>query len=328
MERRFIRGIVMNFSNDGIQVYLAGEVHGVIQNAEIKFQIFEYLLSNYGVKKLLVEMGYYDSLAISAYLETGKEDILKSVLGKYSTNYLNTEEEYNFWRRMYKLNNKLQEEQKIKVVGVDCNGQIDVLYRYILYLLKSQKESLILSEKVMEYKNTLKSGRIREAEVLSSELDCLLHNFIYSASQDEIVLKKLFKQMLAYGKRIMYPEKKRELREEFIYDSIKEELEKGEIMFGQFGYSHVISIYANILSAADRVVQDIDSACRKLVYVYKNCKYFIVRDGDKQYIDLNSKISLFNRDESCIEKKNDKWGIVEEAGIYYILIDNINHIFI
>ena len=31
----------MNFGNDGIQVYLAGEVHGVIQNAEIKFQIFE-----------------------------------------------------------------------------------------------------------------------------------------------------------------------------------------------------------------------------------------------------------------------------------------------
>lgn len=303
--------------NNNIDIFLAGEIHGVSENAEIKFAVFENLVKNYNVRKLLVEMGFYDSMALNIYISTGAEKVLSSVLTKNSLNYCNTEDEFEFWRKVCNLNMYLEENERIEVVGIDCVGSIDALYRYILHLVRG---NVYLTDRIKKYKKNLKAGHSEEAKSDMRDICRGVSETAYADDEEGYILVKLLDELKAHGDRLMNPEQRWEIRENYIYTHIMEEVEKGGKMFGQMGRNHVISNCIGRCAAAERVADTVGDKCARLIYVYNNCKYFVVRNNKKVYFNLDLDTEEFVGGSS-LNKNNGNYQIIQKDNLYYVLID-------
>ncbi len=113
------------FSNDlkDNRVFLAGELHGIQENYTLRLNLLMYLNENAGVNYYLAEMGYSSSYFINKYLETGEEKYLYVVANSIIGSYDYSQDDVNFWKDLYKYNQGLPKEKRIKVVGLDIEHQ-------------------------------------------------------------------------------------------------------------------------------------------------------------------------------------------------------------
>jgi len=105
------------------QVFLAGELHGIQENYTLRLNLLMYLNENAGVNYYLAEMGYSSSYYINKYLETGNEKYLFVVANSIIGSYDHSLDDINFWRDVYKYNQTLAEDKRIKVIGLDIEHQ-------------------------------------------------------------------------------------------------------------------------------------------------------------------------------------------------------------
>jgi len=105
------------------KVFLAGELHGIQENYTLRLNLLMYLNENAGVNYYLAEMGYSSSYFINKYLETGEEKYLYVVANSIVGSYDHSVDDINFWKDLYKYNQSLPDERKIKVVGLDIEHQ-------------------------------------------------------------------------------------------------------------------------------------------------------------------------------------------------------------
>ena len=105
------------------KVFLAGELHGIQENYTLRLNLLMYLNENAGVNYYLAEMGYSSSYYINKYLETGEEKYLFVVANSIVGSYDHSLDDINFWRDLYKYNQSLAQEKRIKVIGLDIEHQ-------------------------------------------------------------------------------------------------------------------------------------------------------------------------------------------------------------
>ncbi len=105
------------------RVFLAGELHGIQENYTLRLNLLMYLNENAGVNYYLAEMGYSSSYFINKYLETGEEKYLYVVANSIIGSYDYSQDDVNFWKDLYKYNQSLPKEKRIKVVGLDIEHQ-------------------------------------------------------------------------------------------------------------------------------------------------------------------------------------------------------------
>lgn len=105
------------------KVFLAGELHGIQENYTLRLNLMMYLNENAGVNYYLAEMGYSSSYFLNKYLSTGDEKYLFVVANSIVGSYDYSLDDVNFWRSLYKYNQGLPEEKRIKVIGLDIEHQ-------------------------------------------------------------------------------------------------------------------------------------------------------------------------------------------------------------
>ena len=272
------------------EIYIAGEIHGVKENALVKMALIEDLSKNYGVRRIALELGFFDSLGINEYLKRGDEKILKSVLDNYPHTYASAQSEVAFWRNLFSYNQSLEESRKLSVVGVDCNGKIDSVYKYILhYLIKSRPfdegDNDILIEQIKTYKKKNQTHEIDSALSIEGKIRGLIEKYADRKKETITTFIKLIDELFAHGHMLLFPDKRKEIREEFIFKSLLGEYEKTHLegkIFGQFGRLHVKALEKES-SAVERIGQVLHNKCIRILYSYNNCTYFLIQDGKKLY---------------------------------------------
>lgn len=282
---------------NNVDIYLVGEVHGVEENIQTKFEFIKYLVTNKQVRKIIIELGYYDSLGINEYITSGNENVLYNVLLKYKKNYMNSKWEIDFWKKIHIFNSKLPDEYKIKIVGVDCNGNMNDIFKYIIYLIKQQRYDdylYKLAEILHIYKQAIKVHCKDEFTKAKSALQSMATRLNFNDEYQKKINGLLY-ELMAHGDRKIYPDQRREIREKYIYECMLREVKKindeGKI-FGQFGCKHIYSIDNEIQAASYRLTNEIDNKCVRIALVYDNCNYYIIRNNKRFFLKVDTKVIL------------------------------------
>jgi hypothetical protein len=111
-------------------MFLIGEYHYVKDNSKLQLKFLKYFKEKTNFKYLLWEASYLGGKNYNIFLETGDEKLLSP--------YLNTEEELEFWKKLYEFNRSLKNEDKIIVVAPDV-GNIQNNISYLIDTLSSKE---------------------------------------------------------------------------------------------------------------------------------------------------------------------------------------------
>lgn len=146
------------------EMYLIGESHYVTANSTVQFKFLKYFKEKTNFKYLLCETSYLAGKKYNIFLKTGEEKLLSP--------YLNTVEELEFWKKIYKFNKTLKNEDKIIVVAPDVgNMQNDISYLIDTLsskdLPKELQAHLSLIKEYKEYIDKLFSVNEEDAETAS-----------------------------------------------------------------------------------------------------------------------------------------------------------------
>ncbi len=297
--------------------FIVGETHGIKENISIKLELLKYLIENNNVTKFILELGYYDSLGINEYLKTGNKTILYNVLMKYNDNYANSEYEMRFWEEFYEYIACLN--KSIKVLGVDCNGNMNNIYKYIVFLLQQHsnnfaKESII--ETLKNYKSAVKNKDVTYYYQIKSALIMQIDML-----DDQEKLANLVFELIANGDKRIFPELRKEIREQYISECMIREIKKIEYegkIFGQFGESHVSS--TGFLSAISRAEKDTKRKYIKIILLYDDCDFYIIKNNVRIYKKINT-LKVLKKDMGILDLGGNLKLIIDSEYLYYLIIN-------
>ncbi|WP_176723368.1 TraB/GumN family protein [Roseivirga misakiensis] len=105
------------------RIILLGEVHGSQINEKLDLEIFKYLYQKHGVRHYLGESGYGMGLLINEYIQTGDEQLLKSIFQLWSGTFSGTQQNYERIKALRAFNVSLPSYAKFKYVGIDLEQQ-------------------------------------------------------------------------------------------------------------------------------------------------------------------------------------------------------------
>lgn len=123
---------VLDSAVDGYDLFLAGEAHGVVENLDFTYKLFQYLHDRRGVRTYLAEIGFAAGEQLNDYVQgAGTDADLQSIMDSSRGTYAWTSEWFAFWRRLRLWNARLAPDQRIRVVGIDVEHQVDRGFTYI-----------------------------------------------------------------------------------------------------------------------------------------------------------------------------------------------------
>lgn len=115
------------------QVFLIGETHGVSSNPKLVMELLPYLHEKANVRNLVIEFGYTDAYLINYYLATGDSFYLKPLF------YYRYKEYRDFWRELYRFNQRLSPEKRITVVGIDFEYSRPLAFMLNYLIIRGKK---------------------------------------------------------------------------------------------------------------------------------------------------------------------------------------------
>lgn len=274
---------------ENIRVYLAAEVHGVVKNTRIKFDMLRYLNQEADVGCLLIELGCYEADAINSYLECGKKSILQTVVNREKC-YANTEMEIKFYEKLYQFNKTLPSVKKIRVCGIDCNSKFRDLIYYMEYLIMKSCVNINLKHSMLTILNKIKN-MLREKENI--------HIILKSIDKLELVLKstdfeettrviRVLSEVKTKLLRRLHPKEERKIREEYMAKRILDEVNTNIHLkcFGQLGYSHIFPLIKDLIPLSQIIKRE--TYVIKIMFIYNGCKYIKMEDNvwEEYIIDM------------------------------------------
>lgn len=134
---------LLNQDINNNQVFLIGESHGIMKNAESEWMIIQYLILSTDIRYIMYEIGPSEASLLNKYLVNGDKKILDKIFGlkKGTINY--SVDNYEFWNKVYQFNKDRAKDNKISVIGID----IEQLPSISLFYL-NEKFNSVNSEKV------------------------------------------------------------------------------------------------------------------------------------------------------------------------------------
>ncbi|MFD0765037.1 hypothetical protein ACFQZI_09230 [Mucilaginibacter lutimaris] len=101
------------------QLFMIGEGHGIAYSYDIQYSLVNYLRQKAGVKYLFMELGYLDGIILNNYLKTGDDSTYTTAFQKYNGTYYYNKSVHELFKKLYKLNTTLPDNQKIVILPVD-----------------------------------------------------------------------------------------------------------------------------------------------------------------------------------------------------------------
>lgn len=233
------------------EIFLTGEIHNVSADTDLEMAFLKYFKEKVNFKYYLCEMPYSMSYFINLYLSTGDDAILKQAFElKYDTS---TREMYQHWEDVYEYNSQLEEERRIRVIGVDIEQDIVSTYRFLTSLLPDEevpKEIIDSIELIKETNDLLKrsfQNKYIAVENTKILLDDLKKNY---ALYDDFFDEDMIYYKLVLESSLTYEEAKKKkgdyvewnnARDQGIYENflkLDSVLPQGKY-YGQWGLQHV-----------------------------------------------------------------------------------------
>lgn len=310
---------------------LIGEMHGTKANYDIKMKFLNYIKGEHDLKYLLIEYPYITSVYTNKYLNSGDETYLENV-------ELPTEEDYEFLKKLYKINSNLDDKDKIRVIGIDSGStklSVDYLIEefskmkldstskeHLEKLVKVQENMGELSSNMnaspMEYLEIKNSFMSLYEEIYSYEsyykkildkennmdffgvLDSVYSTYCYSDFEDSNkTLNEVFQSLFSNRDNLMYDN----------FKKIYKNCDDGKY-FGQFGGAHTYTksqTAEGVKPFATLVKENNKISVLTLEILYEKCEFN--DNGTTQgYTSYNKSNIIENHieDDNSIIKLNDK----------------------
>ncbi len=283
-------------------IIFTAEFHGMKANMELELKFLKYLKEKTNFKYYLCELSYAQGLKLNEFLNTGDTAILDELFSYYKGTFAYTKDSYNRWVELYEYNKNFNDDDKIKVIGVDVEHQI-------LYAAKVLKEILPANDPPKEINdsiNSLKNYIGDEDSIKAIHEDLLARESLYrdyfgeNYFDIELIIRNI--------KNLYYVKEKDTLfnarRDAVMYENfmgIYDTIEDG-IFYGQWGHNHTyqaeesdikwFATYLNEEKFKDKILT--------IAYTYDNCK-FMNKTGNGGYsikdFDTFSGYTLENGDE-------------------------------
>lgn len=116
-------------------VFLSGgQWHGTVANYDLQYSFLTAFHRQAGVNYLLLDTGYTTGQVYNEYILTGNPDLLRWALDGVRFSNSSSDEHRFFWEKLYKFNQGLPPEERIRVAGIDLEYQIGTALNYLDYL--------------------------------------------------------------------------------------------------------------------------------------------------------------------------------------------------
>lgn len=306
------------------EIIFTAEFHGMKANMELELKFLKYLKEKTNFKYYLCELSYAQGLKLNEFLETGDTAILDELFSQYKGTFTYTKDSYNRWIELYEYNKNFDDDNKIKVIGVDVEHQI-------LYAAKVLKELLPSNEPPKEIKDSINSLKYyvgSEDSIKSIHEDLLARESLYKDYFGENYFN--IELIVRNIKNVYYVKEKDSLfnarRDAVMYENfmdIYNTIEDG-IFYGQWGHNHTyqseesglkwFATYLNEAKFKDKILT--------IAYTYDNCK-FMNKTGNGGYnikdFDTFSGYTLENGDEqtAILFDIKDSSSVFHENAKYY-----------
>jgi hypothetical protein len=123
------------------QVFLLGERHGIAYSYDVLWQFVSHLKAKTNFKYYLLEAPLYWEINLNQYFETGNESYLKKPFQEAKGTFYANQDFYNFYKKLYKLNQSLAPNDRIEFVSIDVEHQYKYSHAMLLDLLKKYPKS-------------------------------------------------------------------------------------------------------------------------------------------------------------------------------------------
>nr|DAE48774.1 MAG TPA: Ere-like protein [Caudoviricetes sp.] len=296
------------------EIFIAGESHGSVKSIDMNLYLLKYFVERGNVKYILYEDGYASAQYLNIYLDTGDESILENLFYKIRGTMSYTMENYNFLKSVYEYNVTLEEEKKLRFIGIDKENPL-VAIKYIRSLLPiAEPTDDITEEFISVIKELSKSTYIDK----SKEAIQLLSD---GEKEIEKYLGEHYFDLTFTLKNLAVSEGQLDREELLINNFVElyEYLPKGKF-FGQFGGAHT-NLNPNTKSLAAYLQNNYEKTKDKVIsinYEYNNSHSYI-----PQGLNVDSKLTdnidqaFFPDDKSTVLLKlNYEDSIYYEKDIY------------
>lgn len=224
---------------ENYNVYLLGENHAIDKNADMKLNFIKFLYKNYGVRYIIDESGYCDTIMLNRFLQTGDTSILEKIIESFKRTFSYTKENYDFYIKLYEFNQSLPENEKIVIVGIDVQHNWKNGLNVIKLLTDESKEMPDIVKSVFD---TINKEGLNHDE-MKSVLDIVDKNeFQFKQYFGENYLDFYFGIRSIWQSMEFYVEEDFSLRERFIHENISDLYAMFDMQkcFGMFGGAHTM----------------------------------------------------------------------------------------
>lgn len=182
------------------KVILAGEIHGFDKDKILNIKMVRYLQKEIGLKYYLAEMGYSNAYFINKYLKTGDEDILQQAFSHVKGTAGHNEDNYNFYKQLYEFNKDLDDDDKIKIIGIDIEHNPMSSHAYIKDVIRSEKSEIESINSLLDsLENYQNKGDTYEWKAALDDLYLKANNVVKDLQSNEKVYKNLLgKEFLGF----------------------------------------------------------------------------------------------------------------------------------
>lgn len=231
------------------KIVLAGEIHHLDKNHLIEFKLLKYLQDKIGVNYYLAELGYSMTHFINKYLESGDEEYLNIIFKCFENKRIDNENFQKTFKKVYKLNQTLPEDEQIRYVGIDLEPTPEMTNRYIKDVLADE---IMMTDDLKTLINELEKPSYNSENQLNSTKDASL-KVLEDIKENEEVYKKMLQeefegfnhviQNIVYRSDafLAHPTDWNNLRDKLIYDNFKaiDNSLDNPVYFGQWGVAHI-----------------------------------------------------------------------------------------
>lgn len=240
------------------RVIFTGEDHRYIEsNNNISLAFTKYLYKKFGVRHLILELGYTWGTVLDKYVQTGDSMIFEVIKkSSYVTHY-------EYFKDLYNFNKSLPDSEKIIITGIDITRDYTVCIHYLSYLLSDKgipSDDIIVSiesiKALSDYLNNLSNGESSEynSSLYSyyNSIDSIISNFYNNKSSYQALLDSNYTEFSRIIKclednKIWHHLDINDMIQKFIYREqfMLKEFEKlltqypNDKFYGQFGRCHI-----------------------------------------------------------------------------------------
>lgn len=277
-------------------IILTGENHGVIANTQLKLAFLKYLNSEYGVRNIILELGYSTAKYFQEYISGGDISILQHVFDYLEGTIYYSKEQYRYWQDVKTFNSTLPENGKLRLFGIDVEHQYTTAITYLESHIPEQNPPQEIFYYFTELKNIVDQMNYDRSYIKSfcrDFINDLTNNYdIYSSYLGnekiidfELILRGIDAAFTWYDEYEDNYSAGYNFRDNYMFSVFKISANsyEGEKFFGQLGINHIlqqnlngVNWFAALLNSDIKYTTKIFS----IPYFYQNCRAMGYITGD------------------------------------------------